>query len=145
MTTADESARNLAVIRRYFAVIADGPTGAELDEFFDPAVVQEEFPNRLLPDGVTRDMAGLREAASRGLALLREQRFELLDAFASGSRVAAESAWTGTVGQDIGPFKAGTVLRARFAQIFELKNGRIVKLRNYDCIYPWQESSSPGA
>jgi ketosteroid isomerase-like protein len=48
-----------------------------------------------------------------------------------------EAEWHGTVARDLGPFKAGTVLRTRFAQALELRGGRIVALRNYDCFYPW--------
>jgi hypothetical protein len=32
---------------------------------------------------------------------------------------------------------AGSVMRARFAQFFELRDGKIAKQRNYDCFYPW--------
>ncbi len=35
------------------------------------------------------------------------------------------------------PFAAGTELRTRFAQVLELRDGKIVALRNYDCFYPW--------
>lgn len=30
-----------------------------------------------------------------------------------------------------------TELRTRFAQVLELRDGKIVALRNYDCFYPW--------
>ena len=29
------------------------------------------------------------------------------------------------------------MLRTRFAQVVELREGKIVALRNYDCFYPW--------
>ncbi|HEV7667585.1 MAG TPA: hypothetical protein VGS22_03610 [Thermoanaerobaculia bacterium] len=48
-----------------------------------------------------------------------------------------ESIWTGTVAVDAGPFKAGTTMRARFAQFFVFAEGRIVEIRNYDCFDPW--------
>ena len=32
---------------------------------------------------------------------------------------------------------AGSVMRARFAQFFEFRDGKIVAQRNYDCFYPW--------
>jgi ketosteroid isomerase-like protein len=132
-----EEAANLDLVRRYYAAMRHGGTGAELDEFFAPDIVQEEFPNRLLPDGATRDLAALRLAGERGRALMRSQELVLLDAFAGGSRVFAEATWRGTVGNAAGPFAAGTVLSARFAQVFELRGGRIIRLRNYDCIDPW--------
>ncbi len=137
MPESTDADANLALVQRYYAAIRYGPTGEEFDEFFDPDLVHEEFPNRLAPDGMTRDLQGLRAGAVKGRALMQAQEFVLLDAFACGSKVLVEASWTGTIGTSIGPFTAGTVLRGRFAQVFELRDGRIVRLRNYDCIYPW--------
>ena len=124
-------------MRQYYAAMARGPATLDWERWFAPDVVQEEFPNRLLPEGARRDLAGLREAAMRGHALLSDQGFELLELTAQGSRVVVEAEWHGTVARDLGPFKAGTALRTRFAQVLELRGGKIVALRNYDCFYPW--------
>ena len=107
------------------------------DHWFTADVVQEEFPNRLLPEGARRDLAAMREAALRGQALMAEQAFELFDVLASGDKVMVEAEWRGTVGRDVGPFTAGMRLRTRFAQVLELRMGKIAALRNYDCFYPW--------
>ncbi|HXU32407.1 MAG TPA: nuclear transport factor 2 family protein [Thermoanaerobaculia bacterium] len=132
--TAEES-ENLARIERYFAVINSG--GDVVEEFFSPDVIQEEFPNRLLPNGARRDLAALKEAAERGKAFMSGQHFEVLNTYADGRTVIVESIWTGTVAVDAGPFKAGTTMRARFAQFFTFAEGRIVEIRNYDCFDPW--------
>ena len=137
MRAASEEARNLAVVRGYYAAMAHGPATIDWEEWFAPAVIQEEFPNRLLPSGTRRDLRGMQEAAQRGQALLAEQEFELLDLMASGSKVVVEAEWRGRVARDAGPFRAGTQLRTRFAQVLELENGKIVALRNYDCFYAW--------
>ncbi len=63
MVPASEEARNRQVVRAYYA-IADGVTDLEWDRWFAPDVVQEEFPNRLLPGGAQRDLRGLSEAAA---------------------------------------------------------------------------------
>ncbi len=68
---------------------------------------------------------------------MAEQEFELLGLMAGGSKVVVEAEWRGRVARDAGPFRAGTQLRTRFAQVFELRNGKIVAIRNYDCFYPW--------
>lgn len=39
--------------------------GSQGLQFFAEDVVQEEFPNRLVPNGATRDLAALKEAAAR--------------------------------------------------------------------------------
>ena len=51
----------ITIVRKYFDAIENGEPGESL-QFFAPDVVQEEFPNRLIPDGATRDLAALKEA-----------------------------------------------------------------------------------
>jgi len=128
---------NVDLVRQYYAALSQGPAALEWERWFAADVVQEEFPNRLAPEGAQRDLAGLRDAASRGHALLSEQKFELLEVTAQGNRVVVEAEWHGTVARDVGPFTAGMVLRTRFAQVLEFRDGKIAALRNYDCFYPW--------
>lgn len=52
--------------RQHFAALERGATGETLAGFYEPAVVQEEFPNRLAPNGVRRDLTGIFSAAERG-------------------------------------------------------------------------------
>jgi len=56
---------------------------------------------------------------------------------AAGNQVAVEARWASTLARAIGPIAAGTVMRARFGQFFEIRDGRIVKQRNYDCFDAW--------
>jgi ketosteroid isomerase-like protein len=137
MAEGDDERDNLARVGRYFAAFNSGAMDGAIDELFSPDVIQEEFPNRLLPNGARRDLAALREASVRGRKAMAEQRFEVLHMYAAGAVVIVESVWTGTVAVDAGPFQAGTKLRARFAQFFTLAEGRIVEIRNYDCFDPW--------
>ena len=130
-------AANLEIARRYLSRLSDGAGPEELESFFAADVVQEEFPNRLLPHGATRDLQTMKDARARGQALLKAESFELLNAVASSDRVAMEVIWTGTVRDAAGPFAAGQALRARFAMFMEFRDGRIVRQRNYDCFDPW--------
>jgi ketosteroid isomerase-like protein len=132
-----EEASNREVVQAYYAAIANGAAGLDWDRWFAADVLQEEFPNRLLPGGAQRDLPGLRDAAERGAALMSQQTFQLLTLLASGSTVVVEAEWRGQVNRDAGPFAAGTRLRTRFAQVLELRDGKIVAVRNYDCFYPW--------
>ena len=134
--SAEEQA-NLATVERYFQLINAGAMDDSFAECVAPDVVQEEYPNRLLPNGARRDLAGLREASNRGRALMARQHFDGQRIYASGPTVIVESVWSGTVGVDAGPFKTGTELRAHFAQFFELRGARIPAIRNYDCFLPW--------
>ena len=108
MTVTTIEESNLALIRRYFAAFGPGAPVLPVDEFYEPDAVQVEFPNRFSPNGVTRDLA-----------------------------VAVEATWEGTLAVAVGDIRAGTTMRARFANLFELRNGRIIAQRNYDCFEPW--------
>ena len=133
--TQEES--NVRLVRDYYAAVQDGATDDALARFYAADVVQEEFPNRFLPNGATRDLRALKEAAERGRGVMAAQEFELLNIVAAGSQVAVEARWAGTLARAIGPIPAGTVMRARFGQFFEIRDGRIVKQRNYDCFDQW--------
>src|ERR1044072_6044228 len=105
--------------------------------FFADDVVQVEFPNRLVPNGATRDLAALREAAERGRKVMTAQRFEVVNAIASGEQVAVEAIWTGTLAVPLGSIPAGGQMRARFAIFLTYRNGKIVRQHNYDCFDPF--------
>jgi ketosteroid isomerase-like protein len=105
--------------------------------FFADDVVQIEFPNRLLPNGATRDLAALRDAAERGRKVMTAQRFEVVNAIAGGEQVAVEAIWTGTLAVPMGSIPAGGQLRARFAIFLTYRDGKIVRQHNYDCFDPW--------
>jgi ketosteroid isomerase-like protein len=112
-------------------------SGESVERFLAPDVVQVEYPNKLLPNGATRDFQAICQAQKSGQKLLSAQTFEMLNAVASGNCVVLETIWTGTLAFALGTLLPGAVMRARFAQIFGFKDGQIVHLRNYDCFDPW--------
>jgi ketosteroid isomerase-like protein len=128
---------NLQTALRYVEALSTGAGAAEIAAFYTPDAVQEEFPNRLMPNGARRDLAALKEGRARGQALLRAERYEVAGAVADGDRVALELRWIATVGIKAGPFEPGQELRARFAVFLEFRDGRIARQRNYDCFDPW--------
>ncbi len=132
-----EEQTNLAAVRDFFAALQGGEE-TDTAPFYSDDVVQEEFPNAFLPNGATRTLTELREAAARGRKVMASQTFEILNSVARGDTVVVEAAWSGTLAVPIGEkTPAGTVMRARFAQFFEFRDGKIVAQRNYDCFYPW--------
>ncbi len=133
----DDAPGRVAIVERYYACINAGDMEGAF-ACLAPRVVQEEFPNRLVPDGAVRDLAALRDAWSRGRTVIATQQFTLTRVHPIGATVIVEAEWTGTVAGDIGPFKDGAVLRARFAQFLEVDgDGRIRAIRSYDCFDPW--------
>jgi len=131
----DAQERNLEVTRRYLESV--GQPNADTLSFFADDVVQVEFPNRLVPDGATRDLAALREAAVRGSKVMTAQRYEILNIMASGDQVAVEVNWIGTLAVPFGNTPAGGEMRARFAIFLTFRDGKIIRQHNYDCFDPW--------
>ena len=128
---------NLEVARRYLAALEAGVVGDELAAFFSPDVEQIEFPNRLVPTGGRRGLPEMLEGARRGQQVLREQRYQVERAFTDGNAVVLEVLWVGTLAVDRGSVPAGRELRAHFAVVLELQDGRITAQRNYDCFEPF--------
>ena len=128
---------NLDVARRYLAALERGVDETELAAFFAPDVVQEEFPNRLVPAGARRNLGDLIEAARRGKQVLSAQRFEVRGAVTDGDRVALEVLWTGTLAVALGSLPTGETMRAHFAVFLDFRDGKIAAQRNYDCFEPW--------
>jgi ketosteroid isomerase-like protein len=135
MTTMEQ--QNLDTARAYLAAIEGGATGEALARWFTPDVVQEEFPNRLVPTGARRGLQELLEGAERGQKVMSAQRYEVLSAIASEERVALEVQWTGTVAIPLGSLPAGGQMRARFGVFLDFRDGLIAAQRNYDCFEPW--------
>ena len=133
MSTESE---NLDAARRYLATIEKGEVEGTL-QFFAPDAVQEEFPNRLSPNGAKRDLEDLREGAERGRRAMSAQTFDVLNAVAIGNQVVLEVRWTGTLTLGFASIPAGGQLHARFAVFLEFRDGKIVRQRNYDCFEPW--------
>ena len=65
------------------------------------------------------------------------QSFEIHSLLAQGDHVAVEASWTGVLAARLGSLAAGASMKAHFAVFFELRNGRILRQRNYDCFEPW--------
>jgi ketosteroid isomerase-like protein len=51
--------------------------------------------------------------------------------------VVLEVRWTGTLAAPVSSIPAGGDMRARFAVFIELRDGKIVRQRNYDCFEPF--------
>lgn len=128
---------NLAIARRYLQTIERGATGEELAAFFTSDVVQEEFPNKLTPNGARRGLAEILDAATRGQKVMRAQRYDIVSAISSGDSVALEIRWSGTLAVAFGSIPAGGEMHARLAVFIDFREGRIARQRNYDSFEPW--------
>lgn len=128
----------LALVLQYLAIVADpAARWDDLAPLLHPEMVQDELPNALFPQGVRRDLAALQASHARGAEVMRDQRYEILRTLVDGDRVAVELDWRGTLRVAAGRIAAGTVLHARIAAFIEVRAGRIVAQRNYDCYDPF--------
>jgi ketosteroid isomerase-like protein len=137
MSSSTRDLTNLDTARQYLAAIQRGATGDDLAKFFTPDATQEEFPNRVAPDGKRRKLAGILESAVRGQKLLIGQRFEVRSAVATADRVILEVLWVGTLAVSIGTIPVGGEMRAYSAMFLDFRDGKIAAQRNYDCFEPW--------
>lgn len=127
----------LELARRYLRAIEDAAPAEEMRQFFDENVIQDEFPNRFVPEGARRDLAGLMEAGARGRAVVESQRYEILNAVVASPWVALEVAWSAKLKVAVGSLPVGGTMRARFGVFIEFRDGRIIAQRNYDCFDPF--------
>jgi ketosteroid isomerase-like protein len=130
--------RNLAIVHGYLGAVSDPrETSETLGRFLHPEIIQEEFPNEVAPRGIRRDLAALGIAHAKGARVITNQRYEIRRSVAQGDHVVVELEWSGTLLVAYGPRPAGSVMRAQVAAVFQLRQGRIVAQRNYDCYQPW--------
>ena len=105
--------------------------------FFTDDVVQEEFPNALVPKGARRTLADLKLAAERGRGVMQSESYEIVSLCETGDRVSAEVLWRGILAVPLRSLKPGDAMKARFAVFFEFEGDKIRRQRNYDCFEPF--------
>lgn len=128
---------NMEMARAYLKAIEVGSADDAIGRFISPDIVQEEFPNRLSPNGAKRDLSAMRAAAQRGRQVLSDQTYEITNSVASDDWVALEVIWTGTLKIPVATLAAGSQMRAHFAVFLQFRSGRIIAQRNYDCFDPF--------
>jgi ketosteroid isomerase-like protein len=99
MSETSTEAANLQTARRYLEAISRNASWEEVAAFFTDDVVQEEFPNRLVPNGARRGLEDLRQGAERGRTVMAAQRYDVRGAIASGDPRGAGGAVDGHAGR----------------------------------------------
>lgn len=132
--TSDEL---IQIATDYLAAIERGAPFEELAQFFTPDCVQEEFPNRFVPDGARRTLADLKAAADRGAKAVENQQYKILNAIAHDNQVALEVQWTAQTLMPFASLKAGDTMRAHFAVFLRFRDRQIERQHNYDCFDPF--------
>ena len=85
-----------------------------------------------VPKGDVRDLAKLRSVNEHGRKMFARQSYTFVSAVAQGDRVVLETVWSAVLRVPLGRLEAGREMRARSAQIFQLRDGLIRRHRSYD-------------
>jgi hypothetical protein len=105
----------------------------EYKSILHPALEQTEYPNLIMAATRHRNFAQLMEGVEAGKKMLAFQRFDPIAFYESGDLIIAEYSWTGELKQKVGKLSKGKILNARICSIFEFRDGKIFRQRNYDC------------
>ena len=127
---------NLQIAKDYLLALERGVERDVLAAFYSPDVVQEAYPNQLVEAGARRGLEALLDANARNDLIMRDQRYQLRNAIASGDTVVLEVDWAGTLVANASEGSvgaAGETLRAHFAVFLDFRGGRIVRQRSYEC------------
>ena len=123
------------IAKAYLAALERGDTETALACYAED-VVQQEFPNRLVPGGATRDLTAVREGAAPARKSWPASSINCCP------RSPRETAWRSRCSglarspSPWGPSKGGH-LHHRFAIFLEFRDDKIVRQHNYDCFEPW--------
>lgn len=116
-----------------FVRAVEAMDGGKMEGFFAPDVEQIEMPNAFKPAGQVRDLSALKADIDKSKGIIEQQKYDILNTVAHGDIVVLEMVWHGTVVTDLPPLRAGQKLRAQCVAVFEFHQGKVIKLRNYDC------------
>ncbi|MBD2228102.1 nuclear transport factor 2 family protein [Calothrix anomala] len=132
-----ENHQILEITKNYLKDIAEGKTADELAIYYSESVKQIEYPNRLFPEGATRNLNDLKEAFLRGKSVLISQNYDIQRSYVVGNTVILETILTAEIAVPIGQTPAGGKMKAYFAQFIEFEDGKIICQRTYDCFEPF--------
>ena len=128
-----------------YAAISDGASGDRLRSFFHPDAEQVEYPSLMRPTGHVRPLEEMLAGAELGLAMIRDQRYDVHHVVEQGDDVAVQLTWTATMAVDAGPIQAGTDLVAHVAAFYDFRDGLVLRQSSYDSYEPVPASATvPG-
>lgn len=121
-------------IKKFFHLLEQFSTDQnEYKAILHPMVEQLEYPNLMMSEIRKRNYASLLSGAEAGKKMLTYQRFEFANYIEAGDKVIVEFQWTGELKTRAGKLKPGLVLKANICAIFEFRDDKIYRQRNYDC------------
>ena len=129
--------RNRERAIEWVRAIEAGASGETLASFVTDDMIHEDMPNRVFPNGMRYDLAGMQAGAERGKTLMRRQSYDILSVIASGDSVAMQLDWSAELAVPLGTLKPGDEMRAHVAIFIEFRDGKICRQRDYGCYEPF--------
>lgn len=129
--------KNENTVIQFLKMLESRTSSDELEIFYHPHSQQIEFPNALTKQCTIRSLQELKEASDKGSKVLTKEEYEVKNILSINDTVVLECVWRGTLAIPIGNIGAGGQMKAYFAQIFEFKDDKIFRQRNYDCFEPF--------
>ncbi|MEX0784761.1 MAG: nuclear transport factor 2 family protein [Dehalococcoidia bacterium] len=127
----------IAAVERYIhATASSSTTPEELAALVHPEVQVTIHPNIAAPTGTRSTLPEMQAGLKAGQSLMAWQKYDIHGHdLPVPDRVISRTTWTGELAVDLGPWPAGTRLRAEIAMFFSLRNGLIYRQENFDCYH----------
>ncbi|PJZ56622.1 nuclear transport factor 2 family protein [Leptospira barantonii] len=126
------------IIETYLNLLSDFVIEREkFETILHPEIEQTEYPNALTKAVTVSDFEKLMLRMPAGKNLLKKQSFRVTGYIEKENTAIVEADWEAIVKSDLGPFKADQFLKAYFCMIFEFKENKIFRQKNYDCFEPF--------
>lgn len=111
--------------------------GGDIRGLVTDDVEEEELPNRIFASGARRDLAAMRAGVEKGKTIFAEQRYRVFRAFGDTTQAVLEIEWTGVLAIPLGSLAKGATMRAACAFFFDVREGKIARVRHYDAFDPF--------
>ena len=130
-------ANQLEIVKKYIEIVEnltfDQHTSEEL---IHRDYLQWELPNQLNKNGQKSDAQDSFKRIQTAKLILASQKYQVTSMIESQNTVVVETLWTGQMAIDAGPLKKGQLMKAYICMFYEFKEGKIHRVRNYDCFEP---------
>jgi len=128
---------NETTVIQFLKMLEERNPEKKLSDFYHPDVEQIEFPNAITKNTTMRTLTELEEGFQKGSKILAKEEYEVRNLVSAGDTTVLECVWRGTLAVPIGNIPVGGQMIAHFAQVFEFRDGKIYRQRNYDCFEPF--------
>lgn len=137
MKDLNQLTSNEEIVIGFIKMVEQRKSSEELNNYYHPEVEQIEYPNAVTKNIAVRTLDDLKTGSDRGKKVMSKEEYDIKNIYSIGDTVILECVWKGTLAIPIGNQPVDGQITAYFAQIFEFKEGKIYRQRNYDCFEPF--------